>query len=814
MDPRRAGAVVPDALSFPRSMMRELLRGRWRIEKLRFDLDAEGRGEILYRLVPGSGSQGWVFHFFLVSLKLDEAQKMDRNWAQSWDAMGVLCQGEWTPEREALLRVEVPKQRAGYADYGTLVYARGNRSARLFEHVVESLAAGRQPDAGLLARVGYILRTTAFIANGQLGTRPYAGLEPDHPFRRPYHVQMCSAFLLREYVFDLVDHMARARNPAAARLDPAYRRYLGLGNAAATGLVAFLVNHPHFMHQWSYAHEAALAAARRRGAGPRDDATERFACLLDKAIRYHREGAGQDTGAFRNAGAVADDLARARAALDSKAGWTSVLQWAEQHLHTDALEVLNAIALELYPEVIDAAADAFHVEERFDVRPEMTVAALRALLHENYGWALTDEYRQPVQNYYWWYRPKMTPRDVKRGIRGLAAELEWETSTDTVLRVQELWRVLEKSEDRMSVADLLGAHPECRHIVARAQTLAGMQYAELRLNWLARDFLPFAPVRFILAFKGMEKFESVMPKQVRGAFLQGAPIAEDVEQGREGVWPYPLMPLTSAGRETLAPLPPPGLGAVRGAASPPERKVLRIAPGDLARSMYTALQARGAALGVAEEAANMVVFAQACGQDAVGELLSGLAGGTGALLAAPAALDLACARATTAPDGIGVHVVVGASAPYLLGEVALRAAERGLLGLVVWPKGLSLAGPGAGGPWYAAMSAADPAVARETAASLAPEAEKVVAGLGEGSFAVICIRLPLPANCESVAGGMPLSWNSTGLARRRAGWQREGINITRAQFDALSQAAAALWVPEREEQRLRPNESTDALKVF
>ncbi|MEO8142708.1 MAG: hypothetical protein ABI654_00695, partial [Betaproteobacteria bacterium] len=61
MDPRRAAAVVPDALSFPRSTMRELVRGRWKIEKLRFDLDAEGRGEILYRFVGA----GWVFHFFL-----------------------------------------------------------------------------------------------------------------------------------------------------------------------------------------------------------------------------------------------------------------------------------------------------------------------------------------------------------------------------------------------------------------------------------------------------------------------------------------------------------------------------------------------------------------------------------------------------------------------------------------------------------------------------------------------------------------------------------------------------------------------------
>src|SRR4030095_370573 len=104
-----------------------MVRDRYRVTKLRFDLDAQGRGEILYRL----DGAGWTFHFFLISQKLAEEQKTDRNYAQSWDAMGVLCQGPWNAEREAHLRREVPRQRAGYADYDTLVYARGNRSARV-----------------------------------------------------------------------------------------------------------------------------------------------------------------------------------------------------------------------------------------------------------------------------------------------------------------------------------------------------------------------------------------------------------------------------------------------------------------------------------------------------------------------------------------------------------------------------------------------------------------------------------------------------------------------------------------------------------
>jgi hypothetical protein len=763
MSPARAAASVPDALGFARSAVRELVRGRWRIEKLRFDLDTEGRGEILYRLV----GPGWTFHFFLVSTKLPEEQKLDRNWAQMWDAMGVLCQGDWTPGREALLRAEVPKQRSGYADYDTLVYARGNRSGRFFEHVVESLAAGRQPDAGLLARVGYILRTTAFIANGQLGTRAYEGLEPDHPFRRPYHAQMCSAWLLREYVFDLVDHMARARNPAAARLDPAYRRYLGLGNAAATGLVAFLTNHPHLMHQWNLAHETAVAEAKRSG-GNREP-------LLEKAIRYYREGAELDSGHFKSAAVIAAELEQVRSGTASATD--------------EAAEILNAIALELHPEVVDAARDAFHIEERFEVEPAMSVAELRAVVKNAYGWALSQ-----AEQYYWWYRPRRTPRDVKRGIRGLAAELEWETATDTVLRVRQLWDSLSQLDHDWSVARMLSVKPELRHIVARAQSLAAMPYAELRVNWLSKAFSPFGPVRLILALKGLDKFESVMPKQVRGAFLQGAPIAEDVALGRDGTWPFPLKPTSLEGPAALAPLPPNGLGAVRRAPSAPVRVGVRIAPHDLARAIYTALQAQGAPLGVAEEAGRMAVFAHGCGEDAASVVLqAGKDCLASALLAAPAALDLACVEGS-AP--------VPAKAPYLLQEVALRCAARGLVGCVAWEGRFAAAGPGRHGAWYA-QGAIVPALS-EVLPQLKPFNVSARPASAEESEDILDALL---------ARGI-LAWDGAELAHRRATWQREGLGITMAQYRELEKAAAALYVPDEQEQRLRPNESTDALKVF
>lgn len=796
-----AGAAVADALSFSRSAFRELVQGRWRIEKLRFDLDAEGRGEVLYRLTDGK----WTFHFFLVALKLDEADKMDRNWAASWDAMGVLCQGEWTPEREALLREEVPKQRSGYADYDTLVYARGNRSARFFDHVVERLASGQQPDIALLARVGYLLRTTAFIANGQLGTRAYAGLEPDHPFRRPYHVQMASGFVLREYVLDLVDHVARARNPeGAVRLDPAYRRFLGIGNAAATGLISFVVNHPHLMHRWTHAREAARAETLRRA----PDAATRtaFSALLARAVRYLRESADERTDPFATAGAVAADLERLQAAFPAgPSAWPEMCGWASRELGREAAEIALALVLELYPDLLEAARDAFLADERTDTVPAMRVEALRTVVRERYGWALGDGFGGPSERFFW-YRAANTPRENRRGLRAVAPELQSENGMDTARQAGLLWRALQEAPAGQSVAEFLCARPDLRHIVARAQSLAASPYGELQVNWLAPDFSPFGPVRFVLAFYGMEKFEAALPKSVRGAFLQGAPLAEDVAQGRDGRWPYPVIPAAGSDPTRLDPLPPAGLGAVKHKPAPAARSALRIAPDELRRTIHSALQAHGAPWGVAEDAAGIVSFAHARGEPALAAFLAqceqGLvpvsaamtpvregagwtldARGSAALVAAPAALDLACAH-----PGMPVTVRQAAGAA-MLGHLALRCAERGHFGLVRWNGGHAAAGVDADGPWYAHGSGEPPAAH--------------IAAPAPGEFTIVC----LPEGARS-------GWQGESMVPRLTAWQQQGLVIRMDTLKALEAAAAKLFVPVADVPRLRPNEESDPLKVF
>lgn len=854
MSAQRAGAVLPDALSFPRAAMRELVRGRYRVRKLRFELDAAGRGEILYQLA----GQGRVFHFFLVSDLLPESAKMDRNFAPGWDAMGVLCEGPWSAEREAHLRREVPRQRSGYADYDTLMYARGNRSGRIFEHVVESLARGQQPDLRILAPIGYILRTTAFIGNGQLGTRPLSGYEADHPFRRPYHAQFFSAFMLREFVFDLVEHLALVRNPAAVRLAPGYRRYLGLGNSAATGLAAYAANHALQMQQWMRVHEKALVQAVNAAPVLAGDEAARFRALLERAICYFQEAGKPGDGVFAPpqetaAGlrCIAEQLAGAQAhvapASEKTISLPDLIAWARTHVGGEAVEVLHSLAIELHPPVADDLMDAFLVDEDTGLQPEAMAGEMLALLAERFGWMLDGEGAD--DDSYFWYRCTSAPRDVRRGLRGRVPEFEFENNLEMPRKARELFAHLRSVPPGTRLGTALATRPDLRHVAQRAQALGRDAYGVLREQWLSSRYQPFGSIRFVLSFYGMEKFEAALPKSVRGTFMQGAPIAEDVERGREGTWPYPLMPHADAPLQLdhLAPLPPnagrPTSVSAHVEVRPPED--LRIAPGELKRMIAATLQAQGLSLGVAQESAAWAAFEHACGFPGVqavlrqaGDRLIGPvvptpqeldsggademqvdAGGRSALATAAWAADLAIEAVLGTGRSHFIVRVRRTSEPWLVRSLVQRCAQRGLAAMLFWRGrdgcGLAAAGPQAASCWFAEGHDAllqpdtDPAGALPWS-RLVPE---------EDSYALVCgpaarggphVQMALFAgtDCSSVAVTA-----ARDLEAMRFRWDRDGVVICRRDFTALERAGASMLVPQPNEHLVLP-EGADPLKNF
>ena len=82
----------------------------------------------------------------------------------------LLCTMEFQKKKDIeRLRNNVPRQEVGRMSYKELALSRANKSVRLFNHVVENLSKGQQPDKRIINEVGYLYRTTAVYGSGKFG---------------------------------------------------------------------------------------------------------------------------------------------------------------------------------------------------------------------------------------------------------------------------------------------------------------------------------------------------------------------------------------------------------------------------------------------------------------------------------------------------------------------------------------------------------------------------------------------------------------------------------------------------------------------
>ncbi len=75
------GAARYTRHSFARSFLRTAAAENWRVERERWDVDADGRGEVVYRVGIGARE----VRFVVFSTTLAERDRTDRVIAKAWD---------------------------------------------------------------------------------------------------------------------------------------------------------------------------------------------------------------------------------------------------------------------------------------------------------------------------------------------------------------------------------------------------------------------------------------------------------------------------------------------------------------------------------------------------------------------------------------------------------------------------------------------------------------------------------------------------------------------------------------------------------
>lgn len=536
----RLGAAHATRLSFMRQLLRRMRAENWSVSCTGFDIDARGVGTATY---TGRGPDH-AYTLVAFAHDLPPEQRTDRVIATAWDATFTLFDGVPDADDLTRLRANVPGQEAGRLSGRELTLARANRSTRLWDHVVDALARGQQPDPGRVAEVGYLMRTTAVYGSGKFGAadRMLTCARPE--CAAPFQLEMLTVYLIRCFVLDLVEHMARMQAPrTAVPLAPTLRRRFGIGNSTGLGMAPFLVNHPALLHRWIAAREQALARIRSQPQGS-EDRLQTLRTLVHRAARLAADWrTGHPLQAPRVVGLRAD-LSLLESHLSGlsphiRDPWNTLWLWAEDHLSVEGQEQLLALLLELYPDFVDDLAGDMAVDERdsFTIDGAMPLHDLRAILQDVYAAALNTDWDARAAQARIWYvsEAKLEPRLGERFEEDLD---RYEQPLDTHRAAAALHAALD-GHPPGTVADFLLRHPDHRHTVRRAQIAAHLPYSEIRDNTLAADMRPIDMLRLKLSFFGAAHFDPRSDRWVRINMYQNAPFPGELQTDLADDWTLP-----------------------------------------------------------------------------------------------------------------------------------------------------------------------------------------------------------------------------------------------------------------------------------
>ena len=189
----KLGSFHQSKLSFLRSFLKEFKD--WKYSRDLFQLNDKGFGRAIYSFTKEKKTYSLIC--FANEIKDDE--RSDRVIATKWDAAFTLFDGIPTKEDVDRLSNNVPKQEVGRLSYKELTLSRANKSVRLFNHVVENLSKGQQPDKEFISKVGYLYRTTAVYGSGKFGLADRFRIKNRDEICGPFRLEMMLVYFCLLY---------------------------------------------------------------------------------------------------------------------------------------------------------------------------------------------------------------------------------------------------------------------------------------------------------------------------------------------------------------------------------------------------------------------------------------------------------------------------------------------------------------------------------------------------------------------------------------------------------------------------------------
>jgi hypothetical protein len=534
----RLGNFHQSRLSFMRVLLRRMAAENWIFDAPDWQIDSKGVGHAVYTVHHPIRTYSLVA--FAHDLPAD--QRSDRVIAEAWDCTFTLHDGVPNTDDIKRLRENVPLQEAGRVSQKELTLSRANRSVRLWDYVIDCLAEGKQPDEDRLNAVGYLMRTTAVYGSGKFGAADRYDIEARDELRNPFQVEMLTVYLIRNFVLDLVEHMARVKGAdKAVNLEPRLRRCLGIGNSTGLGMAPFLVNHPALLSTWILARETALARIRALQNVPEktlETMKLHIKCALRNAENWNSQHDIQKPKVANLCAGLTDVLERFDHLREESQPWNALYNWVEKNCCEDVQEQVVSTLLEPYPDLVDDLSHCMFIDEskHFGLDGSGTTQELKKQIKDNYDWALNIEFDSKSERARFWYvsEAKLEPR---LGERAEDDGVELEQPLAIARDVNALYESLITDQP---LAEFLLENPEHRHIVRRVQLNAKFPYSEIRDNLLSAEMLPIDMLRCKLSFFGATKFDPRSDRWVRICMFKNAPFPHELT-GTDS-WSYGELP--------------------------------------------------------------------------------------------------------------------------------------------------------------------------------------------------------------------------------------------------------------------------------
>ena len=537
---KNLGSYHPTRLSFSRQLIITLIRENWIFKFQDWKINKLGKG---YCVISVENKKD-VFSLIIFSHLIKNEERSDRVIAEKWDFTFSLFTGIPNEKELKHLKKNVPLQENGNHLKKQLTLSRANKSTRLFNHFLENLSNGLQPEFEQVKKIGYLLRTTAVYGNGKFGIGDYNFKSNSKILRNGFWTEMLTVYMLKIFSIEYVNFLAKNKSKNYTKLNDNISDYLGTGNATGLGMAPFVINHPKLIHKWINTKQTLINIALDQKTLSKNK-LKLFLLLLENSKKHINQWEVEDKKQkklINQSRKEIDQIINSKLLfkiLNSDYPLKKLLS-KFNIINNETREVLYSIFLELFPKVTDSYSGKMNASDKVTLNTNYSIAKIKSLIKLNYCWALKINFNRSSSKYFFWYVSE-TKQEPRLGLSKEDHGYEKRLPLDIAKQISDLNEILKKMPNKMKISEFCLKHHKFKSIIKRVLINEKHQFSEIHENLEDKKMRPIDILRFKLSFFGACKFDPKSNLWTRITLFQGVPLPKNLKENKIHMFSFPFL---------------------------------------------------------------------------------------------------------------------------------------------------------------------------------------------------------------------------------------------------------------------------------